>query len=347
MRGYDPAEVDRHVAELSRAAVGGAAAGRASSPARSTTLSQQAEEPSAGRDAAHGQAAAAGRADVPRLRQAHRPHPGHGRGGGRGDALGRRRRGRPQPGRGRGRGHRAREDGRQVRPRDPRVRRPARPPASSRTPSAAPTRWSTRPSARRSPAAARPRPLYEEQRARAAKAAADFEKTLAERRDKAEEIFQDRTEEAERELDEARDRVAKMRAAGRPAPGRGRSAARPQLTGRVRAEGRADRGRGHGPRRPHPRASPSASSPPHVQRRNAINAQLTNVRQMLATLSGTSAAAVAEAPGERTEAVTDRRGAGRAAQHRRLGELEPGLLGLLALGDDGRAARRRARRPCA
>ena len=27
----------------------------------------------------------------------------------------------------------------------------------------------------------------------------------------------------------------------------------------------------------------------HVQRRNAINAQLTNVRQMLATLSGTSA----------------------------------------------------------
>ena len=56
--------------------------------------------------------------------------------------------------------------------------------------------------------------LYEEQRARAAKAAADFEQTLAERRDKAEAMFQERTEMAEQRARAARNRVAKLRAEG-------------------------------------------------------------------------------------------------------------------------------------
>jgi cell division septum initiation protein DivIVA len=50
--------------------------------------------------------------------------------------------------------------------------------------------------------------LYEEQRARAAKAAADFEQTLAARRAKSEQEFQERSDVAEKELDDARNRVA-------------------------------------------------------------------------------------------------------------------------------------------
>jgi cell division septum initiation protein DivIVA len=56
--------------------------------------------------------------------------------------------------------------------------------------------------------------LYEEQQARAAKGAADFEQTLADRREKAEQAFQERAGAFERELDAARNRVAKLRSEG-------------------------------------------------------------------------------------------------------------------------------------
>ncbi|MDT4926753.1 MAG: hypothetical protein QOG01_4466 [Pseudonocardiales bacterium] len=131
--------------------------------------------------------------------------------------------------------------------------------------------------------------LYEEQRARAAKAAADFEQTLAERRDKAEQMFQERTELSEKELESARNRVAKLRAEGDQLQAEtARRAAQQQADAERKAEQiiadameRADRIRAESER------ELSAAT----QRRNAINAQLTNVRQMLATLSGTTAAA--------------------------------------------------------
>jgi DNA anti-recombination protein RmuC len=130
--------------------------------------------------------------------------------------------------------------------------------------------------------------IYEEQRARAAKAAADFEKTLAERRDTAEQMFQERTEEAERALDEARDRVTRMRAeAEQVAADAQRRAEQLAAESERRAEhivaeakARADRIRDESERE-------LAAA---TQRRNAINAQLANVRQMLATLSGSASA---------------------------------------------------------
>ncbi|MEO9138502.1 MAG: DivIVA domain-containing protein [Jatrophihabitans sp.] len=132
--------------------------------------------------------------------------------------------------------------------------------------------------------------IYEEQRARSAKAAADFEKTLAERRDKSEQIFQDRTDEMEHELTEARDLVARTRSDSDQlaAEAKRRSA---QITAEseqraeqivAEASARADRIRDESDRE-------LAAA---IQRRNAINAQLTNVRQMLATLSGTNPAAI-------------------------------------------------------
>jgi F0F1-type ATP synthase membrane subunit b/b' len=128
--------------------------------------------------------------------------------------------------------------------------------------------------------------VFEEQRANAAKAAADFEKTLADRRDTAETIFQQRTDEAEQALDEARDRVQRTRTeADQMAAEAQRKAAQLHAESQQKSEqivaeavARAERIRDESER----------ELAAHVQRRNAINAQLTNVRQMLATLSGTT-----------------------------------------------------------
>ena len=134
--------------------------------------------------------------------------------------------------------------------------------------------------------------LYEEQRARAAKAAADFEQTLAERRAKAEATFQERAELSERELEAARNRVAKLRAEGDQLQAEAaRRAQQLQADAERKAEQivadameRADR----------IRAESDRELAAATQRRDAINAQLTNVRQMLATLSGTAGNQVAE-----------------------------------------------------
>jgi hypothetical protein len=132
--------------------------------------------------------------------------------------------------------------------------------------------------------------LYEEQRARSAKAAADFEQTLAERRDKSEQQFQERSQMAEKELDAARNRVAKLRAEGDQLQAEAaRRAQQLQADAERKAEQivadameRADR----------IRTETDREVAAATQRRNAINSQLTNVRQMLATLSGTSGAAI-------------------------------------------------------
>jgi cell division septum initiation protein DivIVA len=102
-------------------------------------------------------------------------------------------------------------------------------------------------------------------------------------------MFQERTELSEKELESARNRVAKLRAEGDQLQAEtARRAAQLQADAERKAEQivadameRADRIRSESDR------ELSAAT----QRRNAINAQLTNVRQMLATLSGTTAAA--------------------------------------------------------
>ncbi len=136
-------------------------------------------------------------------------------------------------------------------------------------------------SARRAEAEA----LYEDQRAKAAQAAADFETTLAERRQKATAEFQAQQAATQAELDamaarnkdteatlernraEAEERIARMLADAEERSTTMVSEARTSAD-RVRAESERE----------------LAAA---AQRRDSINAQLSNVRQMLATLTGT------------------------------------------------------------
>lgn len=136
-------------------------------------------------------------------------------------------------------------------------------------------------SARRAEAEA----LHEDQRAKAAQAAADFETTLAERRQKATAEFQAQQAAIQAELDamaarnkdteatlernrrEAEERIARMLA----------DAEERSTTMVAEARASADR----------VRAESERELAAAGQRRDSINAQLSNVRQMLATLSGT------------------------------------------------------------
>jgi hypothetical protein len=136
-------------------------------------------------------------------------------------------------------------------------------------------------SARRAEAEA----LFEDQRAKAAQAAADFETTLAERRQKATAEFQAQQAATQAELDamtarnrdteatlernrvEAEERIARMLA----------DAEERSTTMINEARASADR----------VRAESDRELAAAAQRRDSINAQLSNVRQMLATLTGT------------------------------------------------------------
>jgi hypothetical protein len=136
-------------------------------------------------------------------------------------------------------------------------------------------------SARRAEAEA----LFEDQRAKAAQAAADFETTLAERRQKATAEFQAQQAATQAELDamtarnrdteatlernrvEAEERIARMLA----------DAEERSTTMINEARASADR----------VRAESVRELAAAAQRRDSINAQLSNVRQMLATLTGT------------------------------------------------------------
>jgi len=161
-------------------------------------------------------------------------------------------------------------------------------------------------SARRAEAEA----LFEDQRAKAAQAAADFETTLAERRQKATAEFQAQQAATEAELDamtarnrdteatlernrvEAEERIARMLA----------DAEERSSTMINEARASADR----------VRAESERELAAAAQRRDSINAQLSNVRQMLATLAGTVPGVVlpeesepAAAADEPVEAVTE------------------------------------------
>ena len=126
--------------------------------------------------------------------------------------------------------------------------------------------------------------VYESQRANAAKAAADFETTLAKRRERAEQEFTEQMAVSQQQLEAAQSRTEQARAeaeqtqsdASREAQGLV-DAAQQQADGIVR-EAKALAAR--------IRAESERELEAATQRRDSINAQLSNVRQMLATLSG-------------------------------------------------------------
>jgi cell division septum initiation protein DivIVA len=126
--------------------------------------------------------------------------------------------------------------------------------------------------------------VYEHQRARAAAAAADFEKTLAVRRDKAAEEFAVQMQVNEQAIIRAQERQAALDAEADRTLAEARQQAELHLKGaREEAGSHVDSARltAEKIRRESERELQAATS-----RRDAITAQLTNVRQMLATLGG-------------------------------------------------------------
>jgi DivIVA domain-containing protein len=147
-------------------------------------------------------------------------------------------------------------------------------------------------SARRAEAEA----VYENQRAKAAQAAADFETTLAQRRQRAEKDFMERGAAAEAELEAVQERATTLRQElERQQRDTTTQIAHELEEAREKAaeivsaaQTRAER----------VRAESDRELAAAAQRRDSINAQLTNVRQMLATLSGTAPVAAAAGDGQ-------------------------------------------------
>ena len=126
--------------------------------------------------------------------------------------------------------------------------------------------------------------LFEQNRAKAAQAAADFETTLAQRRDQSERDFTEKMSGAtsqlsavEQRAEQTRLEAEKLRADADRKSKRMLEEAQRQADDRIaEAKATADRIRGESER----------ELTAATQRRDSINAQLTNVRQMLATLTG-------------------------------------------------------------
>jgi DivIVA domain-containing protein len=141
--------------------------------------------------------------------------------------------------------------------------------------------------------------VYEEQRARAAKAAADFETTLAGRRSAAEDEFTQKMGEAQGRLDEVGELAERTRldaestrAQATKEAGRLVEDAR-EAAAQIVSEAKATAER--------IRTDSERELAAATQRRDSINSQLANVRQMLATLTGTapfSLTGLADAPDE-------------------------------------------------
>jgi cell division septum initiation protein DivIVA len=128
--------------------------------------------------------------------------------------------------------------------------------------------------------------LYEQQRADAAQAAADFETTLAERRERSAVEFRQQQAATQAQLDDLAQQLELARAGAQKEQEAAEAQARRTV---VEAEERADtivreaRATAERVRNDSERELAAAT-----QRRDSINAQLTNVRQMLATLSGSA-----------------------------------------------------------
>ena len=128
--------------------------------------------------------------------------------------------------------------------------------------------------------------LFEQQRADAAAAAADFETTLAERRERTAAEFRHQQSVTQAQLDDLAQQVETSRAAAQKEQESAEAQARRTV---VEAEERADtiirEAKAAADRI---RSDSDRELAAATQRRDSINAQLTNVRQMLATLSGSA-----------------------------------------------------------
>jgi cell division septum initiation protein DivIVA len=130
--------------------------------------------------------------------------------------------------------------------------------------------------------------IYEEQRANAARAAADFEATLAERRDRTTAEFQEQQAATQAQLDAMLARVSDTReAADRQKAVAEADARRIVEEAEARAAALVKEARAAADR---VRADSDRELAAASQRRDSINAQLSNVRQMLQTLSGAAVA---------------------------------------------------------
>ena len=136
-----------------------------------------------------------------------------------------------------------------------------------------------RQSARRAEADA----LYEAQQADAAQAAADFETTLAARRDNAEREFAAQFETAKGQLVEAQTHLDRTRGDAQRIRTEAETGARRLVEdAQKEVEAMVSQARAHADRI---REESDRELVAATQRRDSINAQLTNVRQMLATLT--------------------------------------------------------------
>ncbi|MEZ5097803.1 MAG: hypothetical protein R2731_18015 [Nocardioides sp.] len=133
--------------------------------------------------------------------------------------------------------------------------------------------------------------IYESQQAKAAQAAADFETTLADRREKAESEFQAQFGTARAQLEEAQAHLEQTRAESQRIRGEADlSARRVMEDAQKEADQIVSQARAHADRI---RAESDRELVAATQRRDSINAQLTNVRQMLATLTNVAPAGLA------------------------------------------------------
>jgi cell division septum initiation protein DivIVA len=135
--------------------------------------------------------------------------------------------------------------------------------------------------------------VYEDQRARAAKAAADFETTLAARRQAAEQEFTQQMADTQRRLEEAEQFLEKARTeADATTSDATREARRIVQEAEHHAAQIVNDAKTTAAR---VRSDSERELAAATQRRDSINAQLANVRQMLATLTGVNPSNVLEA----------------------------------------------------
>lgn len=132
--------------------------------------------------------------------------------------------------------------------------------------------------------------IYENQRAKAAQAATDFETTLAKRRESVEADFTDQMSSTKLHLEQAEGRVEQLNEEAEQVLGEaGREARRLIDDAKQRAESSIRESKTVAAR---VRSDSERELAAATQRRDSINAQLANVRQMLATLSGVAPAAM-------------------------------------------------------
>ena len=143
--------------------------------------------------------------------------------------------------------------------------------------------------------------VYENQRAKAAQAAADFETTLAKRREIVEADFNEQMAASKLQLEQAEGHVEQLNAEAEQVLGdAGREARRLIEDAKQKAETSIREAKTVAAR---VRSDSERELAAATQRRDSINAQLANVRQMLATLSGVTPAALVGLGDESEEAT--------------------------------------------